>query len=294
MGIALSPEQREQFESNGYLLVPGALGAQQVEELLAASLRLYRNENGDDGANRSSVGEWWSLFHPTSDARQAEGVHRWETRNVVVQDPSFLELIDEPSVFPLVLDMLNENIFLMGSHLMVRHRAPLSAEELARTPLGWHRDVGTSPLDMAEPHPRISVKVAYWLTALSGPGQGAMRVVPGSHRLIGKPAVDPATNQPYGAIEILAEPGDALIFEQRLWHAGAPNTSDQPRICLFFAYGYRWLRPQDYREMPPALLERVSPVRRQLLGATETLTGYHLPTPADVPLRAWVAAYPDG
>ena len=173
---------------------------------------------------------------------------------------------------------------------MIRDRVPMSMEEFTRFPLDWHRDLGTSAVEMAQPHPRLSVKAAFWLSRLDAPGQGAMQVVPGSHRLNGPLPINPSTGHPYGAIEIYADPGDVLLFEQRLWHAAAPNTTPNPRICLFYAYGFRWLRPDDYRDVPAQLMEELTPVRRQLLGAVESQLGYYLPTSADLPLRQWLQA----
>ena len=89
---------------------------------------------------------------------------------------------------------------------------------------------------------------------------------------------------------IYAEPGDALLFDQRLWHAAAPNIAPSPRICLFYAYGYRWLRPDDYGTAPDEWLMKQCAQRRQLLGAAASQSGYYLPTSADLPLREWLEA----
>jgi ectoine hydroxylase-related dioxygenase (phytanoyl-CoA dioxygenase family) len=85
----------------------------------------------------------------------------------------------------------------------------------------------------------------------------------------------------------MAEPGDVTIFEQRLWHAAAPNISAPPRVSLFYCYGYRWLRPQDYGDLSAEQLAGMNPIRRQLLGAKASVMGYHLPTDDDIPLAAW-------
>ncbi len=187
---------------------------------------------------------------------------------------------------PLVVDLLNWNIHLVTSHLVVRAPSPSDADAHWKAE-GWHRDGGTSATEMHEPHPRLLIKIAYWLTDLSEPGRGSIRFVPGSHRMQGRPAQADGAPDPYGAIEVCAKPGDAVLFEQRTWHAVGPNLSELTRKSLFFGYGYRWLRPMDYVTMPPELLTRCSPIRRQLLGDAQTQLGYYLPTDADVPLRAW-------
>lgn len=261
----LSEAQHAAFERDGFLVVPDALPGAMVERLLVAVDRLY-----EEGRARTGL----------SKARH------WEMRNCIVADPVFLELLDWPKTFPLVVDLLNWNIHLITSHLIVRAPSPPEANPHWKAS-GWHRDGGTSAQEMQEPHPRLLIKIAYWLTDLSEPGRGGIRFVPGSHRLIGRPAQAEGAPDPYGAMELRANPGDAVLFEQRMWHAVGPNVSDLTRKSLFFGYGYRWLRPMDYVTMPEELLSRCTPIQRQLLGEAKTQLGYYLPIDEDVPLRAW-------
>jgi ectoine hydroxylase len=263
--VKLTEEQRQQFARDGFLVVPDALPPAMVERLLAAVDRLYEQGLCEKGLSK---------------------VNHWELRNCLPADDLFLELVDWPTTFPLVVDLMNWNIHLITSHLVVRAPSPPEADAAWKA-TGWHRDGGTAATEMQEPHPLILMKIAYWLTDLSEPGRGAIRFIPGSHRLTGRPAQGEGEPDPYGAIELRAKPGDAVIFEQRMWHAVGPNTSDITRKSLFYGYGYRWLRPMDYVTMPESLLARCDPIRRQLLGDAATQLGYWLPTDEDAPLRAW-------
>ncbi len=258
-------------------------------------MRLRREDEQATHAGPVADDSWRDQFDlPFNEKQAACDRARWEATNIVARDDVFLGLIDHSSTLPAIADLLGDNIFLMSSRAMIRDRVPMTEREFAGFPLDWHRDLGTSAVEMSEPHPRLSVKVAYWLTGLDAPGQGAMQVVPGSHRLVGPPPHDPHTCRPFGAIEIHASPGDALLFEQRLWHAAAPNITTNPRICLFYAYGFRWLRPDDYRDISPELMSRMPTHRRQLLGAAESPSGRYLPTTADLPLRGWLDGFVDG
>jgi ectoine hydroxylase len=261
----LTPEQRHEFERDGFLVVPGALPPVWVERLLSVVDRLYEAGLAEQGLSKTN---------------------HWEMRNCLPADDLFLELVDWPATFPLVVDLMNWNIHLITSHLIVRAPSPPEAD-VAWKASGWHRDGGTAASEMQEPHPLILMKIAYWLTDLSEPGRGAIRLIPGSHRLTGRPAQAEGAPDPYGAIELRAKPGDAVLFEQRMWHAVGPNTSTLTRKSLFYGYGYRWLRPMDYVTMPADLLARCDPIRRQLLGDAATQLGYWLPTDADAPLKAW-------
>jgi ectoine hydroxylase-related dioxygenase (phytanoyl-CoA dioxygenase family) len=261
----LTVEQRAAFERDGFLIVPDALPPDLLTRLLEVADRLYAQGLQTQGLSKTN---------------------HWHLRNCVVEDEAFLELLDLPTTVPLVVDLLNWNIHLITSHLVVRAPSPPGVDAQWKAE-GWHRDGGTSSTEMQEPHPRLFIKIAYWLTDLSEPGRGSIRFVPGSQRLMGPPAQAEGAPDPYGAIELCARPGDAVLFEQRTWHAVGPNLSELTRKSLFFGYGYRWLRPMDYVTMPPELLARCSPIRRQLLGDAQTQLGYYLPTDADVPLRAW-------
>ncbi len=261
----LTDKQRAAFESDGFLVVPNALPPEMVAKLTDAVDRLYAAGVEAQGLSKTN---------------------HWQTRNCITLDDTFLELLDWPATVPLVVDLLNWNIQLITSHLIVRAPSPPDADAGWKAE-GWHRDGGTSPQEMQEPHPRLFIKIAYWLTDVSEPGRGNIRFIPGSNRLIGRPAQAEDAPDPYGAIEICAKPGDAVLFENRTWHAVGPNLSNITRKSLFFGYGYRWLRPMDYVAMPQELLERCSPIDRQLLGEAKTPIGHVLPQDEDVPLKAW-------
>ncbi len=164
---------------------------------------------------------------------------------------------------PLVAQLLGHNIQLITSHLVVR--PPNPGTEPSAKVSGWHRDGGTAPSDLEGALPRLFIKIGYWLTNLSEPGRGSIRLVPGSNNLTDAPAGLEGVN-PENAIELQVKPGTALLFENRTYHAVGPNQSEMTRKSLFFGYGYRWIRPMDYIAMPEELLEQGDPVRRQLLG----------------------------
>ena len=233
---ALTDEQRRDFERDGYLVVRDALDEATVARLIAATDRI--------------CGPW-----------NERGF--WERRNCIEAADEFAELLDCPSTVPLITQILNHNIHLITSHLIVRPPT-IGASSLALQS-NWHRDGGTAPLDLDSELPRMFIKAAYWLTDVSTPGRGNLRVVPGSHLSRSNPPKT-ADGGLAGAVDVLAKAGDAVLFENRLWHAVGANASDVTRKAVFFGYGYRWLRPFDYVAAPAPLLERSDPICRQLLG----------------------------
>src|SRR6266705_496186 len=145
------------------------------------------------------------------------------------------------------------------------------------------------------PRARLSVKLAYWLSDVSEPGRGNLKVVPGSHlvnRIDGPPRRDIRWPDPEGAIEVTAGPGDAVFFDRRIWHTRSRNYSAHTRKAVFFGYTYRWTAIRD--EFAPIRASdwsgRLTPVQQQLLGGAEELGGDHAwgHDPATTPLHGWL------
>jgi ectoine hydroxylase-related dioxygenase (phytanoyl-CoA dioxygenase family) len=183
------------------------------------------------------------------------------------RDDAFVELIDHPAVFPLIWGELGWNIYVYHSHLDMN---PPRTAPRASAVWGWHQDGGRQNLDLeTDPRPRLSLKVAYWLSDLSAPGRGNMLVIEGSHtrNSLARPGPGASFEPPAGARPILAAAGDALIFDRRLWHSRSDNLSKLTRKAIFIAYTHRWIRPRDRLQIQAgdARFARLSPVRRQLL-----------------------------
>jgi ectoine hydroxylase-related dioxygenase (phytanoyl-CoA dioxygenase family) len=250
------------FDRDGYVLLEGALGPEEVERLLAGVDRTWTQHRGG--------------VPPTS------GAAALHLLAFCGREAPFLELIDHPATLPLVVELLGPNIFMYHCHLDVHPPEP----EVRRTWM-WHQDGGVMNRDLeSDPRPRMSVKLAYFLTDVSEPGRGNFVVLPGSHRrnAIERPPDD--DNDLPGAEPILACPGDAVLFDRRLWHMRSPNRSERTRKALFYAYTYRWIRQRDELHVRPDLLDRVTPARAQLLGAGADAAHFWMPDHVDLPLRS--------
>jgi ectoine hydroxylase-related dioxygenase (phytanoyl-CoA dioxygenase family) len=260
--------QRRTFERDGLLHLPAALRPDEVDRLDLAVERVWR-------AHR--------------DRPPGRGVEALHLLAFVGLDEAFLQLLDHPVTLPIVVDLLGWNIFMYHCHLDVH--PPESPETEPRWM--WHQDGGRQNLDLeTDPRPRMSVKVAYFLSDCGEPGRGNFRVIPGSHRRNTLPRVggegaedEGAGVDPDGAVPVLAQPGDAVIFDRRLWHMRSRNLSDVTRRALFTAYTYRWIRPRDDLQVRPELAASITPLRAQLLGGGAGAIGHWMPEAADAPLR---------
>ena len=261
-----SEHQLQHFDDEGYLVVEDALSPEMVAELIDVADRIDAGEREKNGLGPGAM------------------VARFRT---VVEDDLFLELLDNEKTFPLLWDILGWNIQLYISHLIVNPPEPPDADRKTKG-AGWHQDGGRPVEEIERPAPRLSLKISYWLSDTTIPDCGAMRILPGSHRLTEKPFQKNPSEDPQGAIEVRVKPGTAVLFDRRLWHSRSYNYSNQTRKVLFFGYSYRWLRGLDYNNMPEELLAKCDPIRRQLLGDGVDVKGWWQPTEEDVPLKGWI------
>lgn len=269
----LTPAQRQAFEADGFLVIPGALDEQEVARWTAIV-------DAFDARERA--------------ARSFKPGEFTEVRNAVAKDHRLLELLTWPSVFPLIADLMGPDIGLSTSHVLVRPPAAPGTSRDAK-PSPWHRD---GHLQIPAVHgtcPWLYTKAGFFLTDLSQPGRGNLRVIPGSHRRAELPGrSSPDQIDPDGTIEVLTRPGDAVIFQQCLWHSVGPNLSGLARKNIYLGYGQRWLRPIDFLMHEEALLAKADPVQRQLLGEYRSECTFYLPQEGEVPLRDWLARYRAG
>ena len=153
----LTDEERQTFDQTGLLTIPNALAAEQVEELRTLTDQVYA------GKVAAGHDERTALFYP----------------NFIPDSPLFADLVDYPTVLPKVWGILGWNIYLYHAHMIV---TPPSGKTRDDATFGWHQDSGRVNMEMeGHPRPRLSLKVAFFLSDISEPGRGNFWVIPGSH-----------------------------------------------------------------------------------------------------------------
>jgi hypothetical protein len=219
----------------------------------------------------------------------------------------FLEMMAHPGMLPLIVDAIGFNIQIRTSHLDVR---PPQSSEVAEKGLGtkdsffpWHSDgpnFGWPQINGQIPF--MEVKVGYYLTDLTEHNSGAICVARGSHKenvwveKDGETIVDPDR-----IFEVNVRPGTAMLWRTALLHCLTPNLSSRTRKCLYFGYTHRWVRPSDYMHQASELIERCTPIQKQLLGELGSgkqnyvgddaevlpISKFWRPAEEDIPLKAW-------
>jgi ectoine hydroxylase-related dioxygenase (phytanoyl-CoA dioxygenase family) len=240
------------LEDDGYVRLPGALDRTTVGRLTEA------------------VDEVWRHHRGAQPAAEGDPLHLLA---FLREDTRFLPLLDHRPVLDVLVEALGTNIFMYHCHLDVH-----PPRSMPTTTWMWHQDGGVQNRDLeTTPRPRLSIKVAYFLTDVSEPGRGNFVVLPGSHRRNTIVRPPDGTNDLPGAVPILAEPGDAVLFDRRLWHMRGDNASVLTRKALFLAYTYRWIRPRDELALPASVVAMMTPAQRQLAGVD-----------TDDPIRFWM------
>lgn len=246
--VRLKPEQRQSFDEDGFLVLRNALDQNTIECLIEA---------GDRRA-RSFLDK--PVVHDRSEHNQLD------LRPGLVADQVFRKLVCQSTTVPLIVQLLGTNIHLHSIALIYKRPETQAIAPFRR---GWHRDIRI-PRDLGhEGLPRVGIKVCYCLTDFTQPNSGMTLFARKSHLLnsaltIRKGQVDPENLE---VCDLNLNAGDALLFENRVFHTAAPNRSDRVSRVLMYGYAYRWMKPEVYLDSPDrTVLEQSDPITRQLLG----------------------------
>jgi ectoine hydroxylase len=246
----MTPGEREQFERDGFLVVRSVLNQDEIDRARTAILG-YKEKTGTVGA-----------LHQLS---------------AVTACPELAFLLDHPVAFRYIWSMLGWNVHVYHSHVDVHPQI----HEQQKDWWHWHQDGGRQNRELeTDPRPRMSVKLAYWLSDVSETGRGNFTVLPGSHLtnwLPGPPSRGVPWPEPEGSLQITANPGDLVVFDRRLWHRRSDNYSPITRVGAFFGYTYRWVAGRDDVADLPNRPEWAgfTEVQRQLLGGVGDGSGDH-------------------
>ncbi|MGZ0170465.1 MAG: phytanoyl-CoA dioxygenase family protein [Planctomycetales bacterium] len=263
----LTDAERSFFDEQGYLVIEDALDPASVARLIEIVGQVDKRERTPELGDK--------LLSVT---------------NILHEDPTLLDLVDLPTVFPKVWGVLGWNIYSYHSHLDI---TPPANPDTTTWTVAWHQDsMRVNDEIEIHPRPRLSLKIGYYLSDVSESGRGNTLIVPGSHLDDELDCPEDGLSNPAGAEPLCVKPGSAVLIDRRIWHSRSRNDSDLTRKVVWLGYSYRWLKPKDDMTVSH-LLEHADPVRAQLLGAG-TANGVYDPVDDDVPLRGWLAEnHPD-
>lgn len=220
-----------QIAEQGFTVVPGVFSDGEVERMRAAIEEIFVCEQG---------------------ALAGHGPQVRFSVNLTNKHAVFRETVQQPFLMELMAALLGDD-FVLGS-LHTRSTYP------GAPPQHLHRDW---MLDRRIPFPTHINSM--WMLDDFTVENGATRVVPGSHLW----DAEPEQGQSYpGEVQAIGTAGSVVVFDSRVYHAGAANRSDGARRGLTGFFCRSWAKPQEdhTRSIDPALLAEASPLLIRLWG----------------------------
>ena len=251
----LDDEQRERGSTDGYLHLRGVLSPDEVTFFSDELDRVRLLPGYEPGQAQLGHYEWME----TSKSADTEGF--MDRRDLLNYGQHFIDLIDRPGLFDLLVDIMGPHIMLSMTQAIVRP----STDGFA----GYtHTDGGEGlrEIRVSETSPPLAMKAMYLLRDVTQEDAGAFTVVPGRHlRRFPWRRDEPLTPHSPGAVQLPGDSGDCYLFSHSLWHGPAPNHSGQARKTLLYNYAQMFVRSYDH-EVTPEVAGQLTPRQRRLVG----------------------------
>jgi hypothetical protein len=252
----LTDEQAKQWAIDGYLHIEGALTGDEVA-FFSDELDRVRQIPGWEPSSEV-LGHYDWLEH----AADTDNEGFMDRRDLLPYGQPYIDLIDHPGIFDLIVDIMGPHILLSMTQAIVR----ASGTDF---PGYTHTDGGEAlrEIRVTESSPPLAMKVMYLLTDVEeGIDNGGLTVFPGSHMRPWPTDRSPRTNpQSRGAAQLGGKAGDCYLFPHAIWHGPAPNQSGTARKTLLYNYCQLFMRFYDFAAIPE-VLDQCSPRQRRLLG----------------------------
>lgn len=231
-GPVTPDKARQQYDSQGFVFIPGALSGTEVRQVLGALERAAADDALHD------------LLH---------------------RDEVFVDMVDHPAILPVVRAVMGDDVQLRYAYGNIREANSDSGG-------GWHCDLDDIPcvylpdsLIMTKVYTYLVDVPANGATLAVVPGSHRFEM---GHPL---PDIAEHEEMPHHA-KIAARAGDAVLFNGYCWHARFHNRSKLDRKVLEYSYVRSWMKTMyDYRKLPAPIRERITGThdRRQLFGVPE-------------------------
>jgi ectoine hydroxylase-related dioxygenase (phytanoyl-CoA dioxygenase family) len=239
----MQPAQLSQLDRDGYLILPGLLTEEQLQQALARLESLWLEEGDEAGAEN---------YKEAGARRLANLANKGQIFREMLTNPAVLEVVEAVLGPDPRLSMLNARDAMPG---------------FAANPQPLHTDADHG--GRADDKGYLAC-TAIWMLDAFTPANGATRLVPGSHRDTTLPKEAMADVLAAHPREVIVEgqPGDVLVSNGHCWHAGRPNTAGASRRAVLAHY-VRGDQPQrlDQRAaLSPEVQAALSPLERRLLG----------------------------
>lgn len=239
----ITPAQREAWDRDGFLVLPGFVDAGTCRGMEARAVELCRRAAAGESIRHSLVdperNPWSDAVHPEDRVSKIFILHDW--------DPQFGPFARDEQLTAVVGDLLGPDIDCFLSQFIFKNPEAIGQP--------WHQDALYFPFDPPE-------QVGVWVAVTDAtPTNGPLSVLPGSHR---EPVHEhvpdrrPDANLGYteivdvdfsGAEQVLMRAGDVLLFHSHLMHRSTDNVSDGRRAAMVYHYARAGTVDHTYARM---------------------------------------------
>jgi len=226
---ALSEVQRREWDEQGFTFVRGFASADTCAAMLGRVTEIVRTaaslESVDPAIVMFEQTEMPGAVHPEDRVAKVFKIHRDSVFETFAHDERLLDLVG---------DLLGPEIDVFLSQFIFKNPGAYGQP--------WHQD--SLYFDFTPDH-----QVGAWLAVSEATLEnGCLWVLPGSHR---EPVHDhipdqrPGSLHGYmeivdhdmdGAVPVLMDPGDVLLFDSHLMHRSTDNESTGPRAAMVYHY----------------------------------------------------------
>jgi ectoine hydroxylase-related dioxygenase (phytanoyl-CoA dioxygenase family) len=238
-GAINNVEAFRQLDNTGYALLPNVMGANLHNGLRDRVEQLFLLEGEAAG----------SEFKTEPGARRLA--------NLVNKGSVFLEIIRHPAVLPLVAHVLRGSVKLSSLNARAVHPHWDKPQPL-------HCDMAAVPDERG-----AWVCNTVWMLDDFTERNGALRVIPGSHRWnrLPKDVLDDSLADHPQQCVITGAAGSVIVMNAHLWHGGMANRTPQPRTAVHGFYCRRDKPQQQYQKqlLAASLQGSLSAELRELL-----------------------------
>lgn len=250
----------EQFHRQGFLFLKSVLPPDLIGELKSDLERELRK----DGKEKGDAVELHTRMFETSRAN----LRLFDMEPIVTFAETLIASGTEGHAFvgaPSCCHVIHNNSF----------RTPAGVSKAFATT--WHQDDPPHFL-VTDGKPPTNVRLPvllftcnYYLTDVESMEHGPTQVVPGSHLFgVSCPQVIEGTAQEEKVFSCIGPAGSAVMFNNQVWHRGAPNASDRDRCITQVSYarriiGHKYSPFMNY-VMPEHVYRDASPRLKRLLG----------------------------
>lgn len=226
----LTAEQRASWDNDGFVRIAAFASSKTLEAMTTRIVEMTRAADAGESIGSAYVVPESSLAAAENPEDRMSKVFRLHR-----EEPIFRRFAEDPRLLDMVAELLGDDLDCFLSQFIFKLPGALGQP--------WHQDAFYFPFDRGP-------QVGAWLAVTHATADnGPLWILPGSHlEPVHKVVPDRREHANFayveivdhemsGALPVLMEPGDLLLFHSHLMHCSADNESESRRAAMVYHYG---------------------------------------------------------